>query len=336
MSFFTTVARGAIVRCLAIFLCSGALHSPAGAQTAWKMATGYPEKFFHTENIQLFAMDVAAATQGTLKITVHPAGSLFKLNEIKDAVQAGNADIGEVLFASMVKEMPLTGVDSVPFVVGGYEDARRLWKFHRPKSEQELAAKGLTLLFSVPWPPQALYTLRPVKRSGDMKGMNVRAQNQTIVRIAQYWGATPVTDVLTPGDVGKALSEGRINALITSSVTGVEGKAWEHLRYVYKINAWIPRNVVLANAKAFAALDAATREAVLKAAAAAEERGWRLSSEANEHALSELGRNGMKVEQTPLEFEQDLARLGERFTREWIKQAGHSANDIFIPYYSAR
>jgi len=336
MNAFTTITRGAVIRCLTILLCGGALHAPASAQSTWKMATGYPEKFFHTENIQLFAQDVAAATQGKLRITVHPAGSLFKLNEIKEAVQAGKADIGEVLFASMVKEMPLTGVDSVPFVVGGYDDARRLWKFHRPRSEEELAARGLTLLFSVPWPPQGLYTLKPVKRSGDMKGMRVRAQNQTIVRIAQYWGATAVTDVLTPGDVGKALAEGRINALITSSVTGVEGKTWEHLKYVYTINAWIPRNVVLVNAKAFAALDAATRTALLTAAAAAEERGWRMSKAANERALSELSRNGMKVEPTPLEFEQDLARLGERFTREWIKQAGHSANEIFIPYYSAR
>jgi TRAP-type C4-dicarboxylate transport system substrate-binding protein len=335
MGAFATIKHAA-VRGLAIVLCGGALHAPAAAQTAWKMATGYPEKFFHTENIQLFAQDVAAATQGKLKITVQPAGSLFKLNEIKDAVQAGKVEIGEVLFASMVKEMPLTGVDSVPFVVGGYDDARRLWKFHRPKSEEELAAKGMKLLFSVPWPPQALYTLKPVKRSGDMKGMKVRAQNQTIVRIAELWGATPVTDVMTPKDVGAALASGKIDTLITSSVTGVEGKAWEHLKYVYTINAWIPRNVVLVNGKAFAALDAGTREALLKAAAEAEERGWRLSKEANERALSELRLHGMKVEQTPLEFEQDLARLGERFTREWIKQAGHSANDIFIPYYSVR
>jgi TRAP-type C4-dicarboxylate transport system substrate-binding protein len=317
-------------------LCGGALHAPAAAQTTWKMATGYPEKFFHTENIQLFAQDVAAATQGKLTIAVQPAGALFKLNEIKDAVQAGKAEIGEVLFASMVKEMPLTGADSVPFVVGGYDDARRLWKFQRPKSEEDFAAKGMKLLFSVPWPPQALYTLKPVKRSGDMKGMKVRAQNQTIVRIAELWGATPVTDVMTPKDVGAALASGKIDTLITSSVTGVEGKAWEYLKHVYTINAWIPRNVVLVNGKAFAALDAATREALLKAAAEAEERGWRLSKDANERALSELRMHGMKVEQTPLEFEQDLARLGERFTREWIKQAGHSANDIFIPYYSVR
>jgi TRAP-type C4-dicarboxylate transport system substrate-binding protein len=321
-----------VVRSLAFALCFGA--SPASAQWAWNLPTGYPAKFFHTENIQQFAEEVEAATQGKLKIKVHPAGTMVKLNEIKAAVQAGKAEIGEVLFASMVKEMPLTGVDSVPFVVSGYEDARRLWRYHRPTVEQELSARGLKVLFSVPWPPQVLYTKSAVNRAADMKGMKVRAQNQTIVRIAEMWGATPVTDVLTPGDVSKALESGKINTLITSSVTGVEGKTWEHLKYVYPINAWIPRNVVLVHDKALAALDEPTRQALAKAAAAAEDRGWGLSQQANTRALAELRKHGMKVEDPAHHFERDMARAGERFTREWIREAGHRANEIFIPYYT--
>jgi TRAP-type transport system periplasmic protein len=321
-----------VIRWAVLALCAVAL--PAAAQTSWKMATGYPAKFFHTENIQQFADEVGAATQGKLKIVVHPQGSMFKLNEIKGALDAGKIEIGEVLFASMVKELPLTGVDSVPFVVSGYPDAKRLWRFHRPPVEKDLDERGLKLLFSVPWPPQVLFTKAQVKKAADLKGMKVRAQNQTIVRIAEIWGASAVTDVMTPGDVSKALESGKINTLITSSVTGVEGKTWEHLKYVYTINAWIPRNVVLVSRKSFDALDPASREALLKTSAAAEERGWAMSEKANAQALDELRKNGMKVEATSLDFEHDMARAGERFTREWIKQAGHRANDIFIPYYS--
>jgi hypothetical protein len=61
-----------------------------------------------------------------------------------------------------------------------------------------------------------------------------------------------------------------------------------------------------------------------------------MSQAANPRAVSELRQNGVKVEATPFEFEQELARLGERFTREWIRQVGHRANDIFLPYYGAR
>jgi TRAP-type C4-dicarboxylate transport system substrate-binding protein len=63
----------------------------ASAQTKWDMPTGYPAANFHTENINQFAADVDKATAGKLKITVHPGGSLYKANEIKRALQGGQA-----------------------------------------------------------------------------------------------------------------------------------------------------------------------------------------------------------------------------------------------------
>ena len=68
-----------------------ALSSAAQAQTKWDMPTPYAATNFHTENITQFAADVDKATAGKLKITVHPGGSLFKANEIKRAVQGGQA-----------------------------------------------------------------------------------------------------------------------------------------------------------------------------------------------------------------------------------------------------
>jgi TRAP-type C4-dicarboxylate transport system substrate-binding protein len=55
------------------------------------MPTPYPTANFHTENINQFAADVDKATAGKLKITVHSSASLFKANEIKRAVQGGQA-----------------------------------------------------------------------------------------------------------------------------------------------------------------------------------------------------------------------------------------------------
>ena len=66
----------------------------AAAQTKWDMPTAYPATNFHTENIVQFAADIDKATGGKLKITVHANASLFKANEIKRAVQGGQAPIG--------------------------------------------------------------------------------------------------------------------------------------------------------------------------------------------------------------------------------------------------
>ncbi|MEK7737178.1 MAG: C4-dicarboxylate ABC transporter substrate-binding protein, partial [Pseudomonadota bacterium] len=89
------------------------------------MPTGYPAGNFHTENIAQFAADIDQATSGKLKITVHAGGSLFKANEIKRAVQGGQAQIGEVLISNFSNEDVMYGVDTIPFLATSYADARK-------------------------------------------------------------------------------------------------------------------------------------------------------------------------------------------------------------------
>jgi TRAP-type C4-dicarboxylate transport system substrate-binding protein len=54
------------------------LASVASAQTQWDLATNYPAGAFHTRNIVQFAADVDKATNGSLKIAVHPGGTMIK------------------------------------------------------------------------------------------------------------------------------------------------------------------------------------------------------------------------------------------------------------------
>lgn len=313
---------------LIVALCAATV---AHAQTTWKLATGYRAESFHTENIVQFGKDVEAATQGQLKIEVAPNNTLFKLGDIRQAVQDGKAQAGETIMTSMVKDIPVTGADSIPFVVGSYKRAARMWELQRPGIDGEFAQRGLKVLYAVPWPPQGLYTTRPVKNITDFKRMKMRTYNQTTVRIAEMLGATPVDIPMV--DVGKAANEGRMEAMITSAVTGVENKVWGPMKYYYEINAWYPKNIVFVSQRSFDALPAAARAAVQKSAAEAEARGWAASEAAALSSTKELQANGMKVERISTEIEIDLKRIGERFSREWVRSVGHPASDIFVPYY---
>ncbi|MEZ5582965.1 MAG: TRAP transporter substrate-binding protein DctP [Candidatus Competibacteraceae bacterium] len=142
-----------IVHCclglLAMLLCAG-----AGANE-WNMATPYPDKTFHTENIRKFAADIDQATAGKLKITVHSGGSLFKHPQIKRAVQTGQVQAGEVFISILGNEDPLFTVDSIPFLATDYQQAKKLWQASRQFIEQRLAKDGLLLLYAVPWPARA-------------------------------------------------------------------------------------------------------------------------------------------------------------------------------------
>lgn len=315
---------------LAAFAVAPVLH----AQTQWKLATGYRGDTFHTRNLMQFAQDVERASAGALRIEVHANNALFKLNEIPQAVQEGKAQAGETIMTNLVRDIPIAGADAVPFVVRSYADARRMWDVQRLLIEAHMASKGLKALYAVPWPPQGLFSISPVRSSADFKGTRMRTYNPGTVRIAELLGATPVDVPMV--EVNQALSAGKLDSMITSALTGVENQVWGQIKQYYGINAWFPKNIVFVNQQAFEALPAPTRQAVTKAAAEAETRGWAMSAAVAEESVAELQRKGIKVDRAPADFDAELKRLGERFSREWVRSVGSEANQIFIPYYTQR
>ncbi len=303
-----------------------AFAATAAAQTKWDMPTPYAATNFHTENIVQFAADVEKATAGKLKITVHPAASLFKANEIKRAVQGGQAQIGEILISGYSNEDPIFGIDSVPFLATSYADSAKLWKVSKKATEERFAKQGMSILYAVPWPPQGIYSTKPLNSVADMKGLKLRAYNPMISRIAELAGAQPVT--IQAAELAQAMATGAVNANITSGATGYDTKAWEVVKNYYDTQAWLPKNLIIVNKKAFDALDKPTQEAVLKAAAAAEARGWKISKEKTAWYLGELKKNGMNVAPPSAQLKADFQKIGATLTEEWLKTAGPDGKAI--------
>jgi TRAP-type transport system periplasmic protein len=296
----------------------------------WDMPTPYPDGNMHTQNIKQFAEDVSEATGGELTITVHSNGSLFKHPEIKRAVQTGQVPIGEVLISLLSNEDPVFGVDSVPFLATSYEEARRLWEASRPVLEEKLAEDGLMLLYAMPWPPQGLYAKKEINSVADMRGVKFRAYNAATSRLAELMRAVP-TQVEVP-EIPQAFSTGLVDAMVTSPSTGVDSQAWDFLSHYYDTRAWLPKNMVIVNRRAFQRLDEATQEALLQAAEAAEERGWELSQEETDKLIQTLAENGIKVAEPSETLRQELAEIGETMTEEWRRQAGEDGERILEAY----
>lgn len=319
-----------------LFLSAAAAAFPGAsrAATVWQLPTGYKAESFQGQNVARFARAVEAGTAGSLRIEVLADSVRVPLAEIPAAVRSGQAQAGEVIMTGLAKDIPIAGADAVPFVVASYEDAQRLWQHQRPLVERHFEARGLKVLFAVPWPPQGLYSTRPVRSADDLRGTRMRTYNATTVRIAQLLGAEPVD--VPMGKVGQALAEGRIDTMITSAVTGVENKVWGAAKFFYEVNAWFPKNLTFANAAAFAVLDATQRRVVLQSASAAETAGWAASRVAAVESMNELKRNGMKIEATPPLLQPVIRRLGERFSLEWLQSVGREANEVFIPFYAQR
>jgi TRAP-type C4-dicarboxylate transport system substrate-binding protein len=320
------IARLAMLS-LALAVC---VDARAHAQTQWTLPSAYPANNFHAENLTQFAKDVAAATGGKLQIAVHPNAQLFTAPEIKRVVQIGQSQSGEVLLSLDENDDPMFGLDVIPFLASSFDQARKLWTASRPAIEKRYAAQRLKVLFAVPWPPQGIYAKRPIETVKDMKGLFWRAYNAGTSRIAEIVGAHPVT--VQAADLPRALATGLINAFMTSSATGYDSKAWQTMSYFYDAQAWIPKNVTFANLAVFEQLDPVTQDAVLKAAAAAEARGWQLSQEKTRWYLDQLAKNGMKVVAPGEPLQAGLKQVGEQLTAEWLRKSGDEGWDVIEAY----
>jgi len=297
-----------------------ALPLAAGAQTKWDLPAAFSAGNFPTENLVQFAADVDKLSGGKLKIQVHANASLFKANEIKRAVQGGQAQIGEILLVNFENENPLYGADGIPFLATSYASSKKLAAAQKPALDKLLGAQGMMLLYAVPWPPQGIYVKKEITSVADMRGLKWRAYSPATAKIAELVGAQPVT--IQAAELSQALATGVVDSYMSSGSTGYDSKTYESIKYWYDTQAWLPKNAVIVNKKAFEALDKPTQDAVMKAATDAETRGWKISEEKNDWYKKALTEKGMKIMTPAPKLMADLKQVGGIMLSDWEKKAG--------------
>lgn len=302
----------------------------AAAQTKWDLPAAYPAGNFHSQNLVQFASDVEKATGGKLKIQVHPNASLFKAPEIKRAVQGGQAQIGEILLVNFQNEWQVFGADGLPFLADSYDSAAKLWRVQKPMVDKKLGEQGMMVLYAVAWPPQGIYTKKTIASAADMKGLKWRAYSPATARIAELVGAQPVT--VQAAELSQAMATGVVDSYMSSGSTGFDTKTYEHIKNWYDTQAWLPKNAVIVNKAAFNALDKPTQDALLKAAADAETRGWAASQKTNTEVLEKLKANGMTIHTPSAQLKADMKKVGDTMLKEWLEKAGPEGQQLVDAY----
>jgi TRAP-type C4-dicarboxylate transport system substrate-binding protein len=302
------------------------MSATAWAQTKWDLPTAYPDGNFHTQTLRWFADEVRKATGGQLDITLHSNASLFKMPEIKRAVQTGQVPAGEILLSAYGNEDPIFEADAIPFLAAGYPAARELYEAQKPLLEKRLGDQGIRLLYSVAWPGQGIYTKREIAKIADFRGIKFRAYNAATARLAELLGAAPTT--VQQAEVPQAFATGVVDAMITSGATGVDVKAWEFSKFYYDTSAMHPRNIVMVGERAWRRLPDDVRTRVLEIAAQAEERGWRESERIAEDTKKTMGQNGLTIVQPSDALMTDVRAVGSTMIEEWVTKAGPDGRKI--------
>ncbi|WP_299622564.1 TRAP transporter substrate-binding protein [Pelagibius sp.] len=304
--------------------------STAWAAEKWDMPLAYAASNYHSENAAKFAEAVTKATGGALEIVAHPGGSLFKGGEIYRAIRTGQAPIGERLISALGNEDPLFEIDALPFLATSFDDSWKLYQASKPKLEETLDKAGLVLLYAVPWPPQGLYNKTAVNAASDMKGVKFRAYNAATSRLAELMGAVPTK--IEAAELTQAFATGVAESMISSGSTGYDRKIWEHVKYWYDVQAWLPKNMVIANKAAWNDLDANLQKIVMDEAGKAEQAGWNKARELADWYKEQLAANGMEVGPPSDSLKADFESIGATMTKEWLEKAGAEGQAVIDAY----
>ena len=310
---------------------SGALSRGAAAQAArWQFATPYPDANFHTRNIHAFLDDLRERTGGRVNPQLHTNGALLPMAQIKRGVQQRQVQLGEILLSAYGNEDPFFEVDGIPQLVADYPQARRLADLAKPYIEARLQRQGLSLLYTVPWPPGGFYTNAPLTSIEGLRGTRFRTFNVMTNRFATLVGASPA--LVQAAEVPQAFATGVVNAMVTSAATGVDSAAWDYAKVFTPIGFTLTRNVVIVSRRDLDALSAADRDALRAAAAAAEERGWRLSAETAATTQNTLAQRGLTIAEASPALREGMARISATMTEEWVGRAGEDGRALIAAF----
>jgi TRAP-type C4-dicarboxylate transport system substrate-binding protein len=296
------------------------------AATAWagniKMNLNaiYPASNFHSQGAMDFADKVEEYTDGSVKITVHPGGSLgFEGSELLKAVKDASVPMSDILMGVVAGSEEIFGLSTYPRVVHSYAEARELYEAALPYYKKACQKWNQKFLYAAPWPPSGLFTQKKVDSIEDMKGLKTRTYDKNGAKFLKKAGGNPIS--MPWGEVYSALNTGLIDSVLTSATSGKDGKFWEVLSHFTKIHFAYPLNMVTINMDYWNSLTKEQQEAMLKAAEETEAAQWEASKESNQKSLKILKENGITISEVGPAFGEKLDEFAEEIFKEFKSEA---------------
>lgn len=299
------------MKTFAIGLLAAALAAPAAhAAERWDLASAWPAGNFHVQNAMKFAEAVGKATNGEVRITVHPGGALgLKGPEKLVAVRDGQVAMADIQMNQQVGEHRFWGVESLPYLATGYDELKKLQRHTRPHFDRLATQYGQKILYIVPWPPQGVFSKAAFDSAPtQLKGVKIRTIDKNASDFFGKIGAVPLQ--MPWGDVVPALATGALDAVATSSTSGVDGKFWEFLAYCNRLNWQMNSQMVSVNSRSWAKLKPATQKAIEALARRMEGEFWDVSRKEDEKNIALLKSRGMKVAEPSAKLRSTLNKIG--------------------------
>ncbi len=161
-----------------------------------------------------WAKEVEKATNGRVKITIYPGGSLSTAVQLYDTVRTGVADLAWFLQGYTPGKFPLTSVIELPFMASSAKQgSSALWELYENSPEMQAEYGGVKVLSMwVVDTGQLMTTRRIVHNMNDIKGLKVRIGSDTLKPTAEALGAVPI--LMAINELYDALQKGVVDGTL--------------------------------------------------------------------------------------------------------------------------
>ena len=245
-----TSTIGRWTRPLVAAVLSACVSFGAAAQTKLDISVPWGPGEFHSQNAARFAERVKEQTKGEVVMTTHPGGTLgVKANESLRSIGEGVVPMGDYALFQNASRGAAMAVETLPFLVGDYDQLKIMHKYFRPVWEAILQKNNQKALYIVPWPNQFFFVKRAVASVDDLKGMKMRSLDRLTTDWINRLGMTPVQ--MTNLEILQALGSGMLDGVPTSAGTAVAQKYWDFMKFGYMTNHIWASNVMSINLDAW-------------------------------------------------------------------------------------
>lgn len=198
---------------LAILLGLFSFSPPAFSQAKTfnlTLSTFFPAPHRNTVILNDWAKEIEKRTNGTVKITIFPGGTLTPPDKCYDGVVKGISDLGNSDLAYTRGRFPLTEVFYLPLGIKSALVATKMvnefYVKFKPKELDETK-----IMFFICHGPGLLHTKKPVRTLEELKGMKIRSTGMS-TKIVLALGAVPVAMPMT--ESYDALSRGIAEGIV--------------------------------------------------------------------------------------------------------------------------
>ena len=306
------------------------LHAPlaASAQTVWDMATEYPQSAMPGLGMTAFAKHVATLTDG--KVVIQPsfdAAKGIRSADMLSAIAQGRVQAGDAFAGALEAEDAIFALPSLPFLVTSIGDAHQLANLARPAIAAALQKRGQRLLYLTPWPPSGIWSKMPLRTTADLAGLSIRTYDRISREVFASAGAKASS--ITFAELMPRLTDGSINAVLSSGDGDAGRKLWGYLPYFTEITYSMPMSVASVNQAAYDALAPELCDAVDNASRQTETELWFALSTRLEQNRQRMHENGVTIDSDPAPVLIAALQEGAAAAREeWCTRAGATCERI--------